>query len=84
MLSIDHHFITVNIVLTQSKFKSLYWKFNVALLKEKDFHEKFELFWNEWGSKKNEFDNLIQWWEIGKTQIKIFCQQYTCFSTKKF
>ncbi len=50
----DHHFITVNIILTQSKFNSPYWKFNVALLKENDFHEKFKLFWNEWGSKKND------------------------------
>lgn len=79
----DHNLITVNIVLSQAKFKSPYWKFNAALLKEREFIERFEMFWKEWVSKKKDFDNLIQWWEIGKTQIKIFCQQYSCFSTRK-
>jgi len=79
----DHHFITVNIALTNQKCKSPYWKFNVALLKDQDFVEKFELFWSEWVSQKDDFESLIQWWEIGKTQIRVFCQQYTFLSTRK-
>jgi len=32
----------------------------------------FNLFWQTW-----------QWWEVGKTQIKVFCQQYICYSSKR-
>ncbi len=31
--------------------------------------------------KKNRYENVILWWEIGKTHIREFCQQYKCFST---
>ncbi len=31
--------------------------------------------------KKNGFENLKQWWEVGKTQIKLCCQQYTAYCT---
>ncbi len=31
--------------------------------------------------KKNDFENLKQWWEVGKTQIKLCCQQYTAYCT---
>lgn len=79
----DHNLITVSIVLTQSNFKSPYWKLNTALLKEKQFYEKFKLFWEEWSFRKKDLKNLLQWWELGKIQIKIFCQQYTWFSTRK-
>ncbi len=35
------------------------------------------MFWNYWVEQNNDYDNLLQWWEIGKTQIKIFCQFLT-------
>ncbi len=41
----------------------------------------FKLFWNCWVEQKNYYDNLLQWWEIGKTQIKIFCQQFLAYSS---
>uniref|UniRef100_H3C2D2 BTB domain-containing protein n=1 Tax=Tetraodon nigroviridis TaxID=99883 RepID=H3C2D2_TETNG len=40
----------------------------------------FECFWKQWKQKKAEFSSLRQWWEVGKAQIRVFCQQYTCFS----
>lgn len=30
--------------------------------------------------KKNRYDNVILWWEIGKAHIREFCQQYTSHS----
>jgi len=32
---------------------------------------------------KHDFRDVIQWWEVVKTQIKVFCQQYTCYSSKR-
>ncbi len=28
-------------------------------------------------TRKDNFENVIQWWEVGKVQIKIFCQQFS-------
>ncbi len=33
--------------------------------------------WNKWKGKKNDYENIVQWWEVGKTQIRMFCQNYT-------
>jgi len=71
------------LTLSQTQCKSPYWKLNVRLLQEKDFFERFNFFWESWVSQKGEYENLIQWWELGKTQIKIFCQQFSSFSTIK-
>lgn len=30
-----------------------------------------------WRLRKDDFENLAQWWEVGKTQIRIFCQPNT-------
>ncbi|KAJ3590370.1 hypothetical protein NHX12_008322 [Muraenolepis orangiensis] len=36
-----------------------------------------------WGLRKSEFGSLMMWWEVGKAQIRVFCQQYTSHSTSK-
>ncbi len=36
-----------------------------------------------WRKEKNSFENLKQWWDIGKIQIKMFCQQYTANSSNR-
>ncbi len=58
-----------------------YWCFNVRLIHDVHFYEHFKLFWNCWVEQKNDYDNLLQWWEIGKTQIKNFCQQFLAYSS---
>lgn len=27
--------------------------------------------------EKKYYENIVQWWEVGKTQIRMFCQNYT-------
>lgn len=33
--------------------------------------------------RKSYFDNFVQWWEQGKTQIRIFGQQYTALNSDR-
>ncbi len=47
----------------------------------KQFCEKFKLFWETWKSDKGSFENIIEWWEVGKVHIRSFCQQYTSHSS---
>ncbi len=34
-------------------------------------------FWNQWTEQKSNYENILQWWEVGKVQIKTFCQQFS-------
>lgn len=61
--------------------KRSYWHFNVKLLQDKFFCESFKHFWETWKSEKSRYENIILWWEIGKTHIREYCQQYTSYST---
>jgi len=71
----DHKFVTIECTLLKRMHKSHYWHFNAKLL-EDSFLENFKSFWESWKSEKNCYENCIQWWEIGKVQIKKFCQQF--------
>ena len=74
MVTLDFH------ISPTTKYSS-YWHFNVRLLQDSDFCQKFETFWGIWRERKREFESLSQWWEVGKAHIQIFCQQYTSHST---
>ncbi len=77
----DHHLIFISVNMEQFPRKSSYWHFNAKLLQDAAFSEYFVAFWNYWREKKNYFENLKQWWEVGKTQIKLCCQQFTAYCT---
>ncbi len=55
--------------------------FNVKLLQEISFCEKFKFLGEYWKLKKDTFENLDQWWDVSKANIRIFCQNYTSYST---
>ncbi|KAK3531057.1 hypothetical protein QTP70_008761 [Hemibagrus guttatus] len=46
-------------------------------------HVEFRCFWEHWKTKKNAFENLRQWWDVGKVEIKLLCQQHTANSRTK-
>ncbi|KAI4877209.1 hypothetical protein NFI96_028665 [Prochilodus magdalenae] len=77
----DHHLCTVDFLFVTHVRKGCVWYFNRKLLQDKVFCESFKVFWHEWASRKGEFETLIQWWEVGKSQIRTFCQDFTSYST---
>ena len=73
---------TVLIIVSCSIFihvslKSAYWHFNTALLNLQAFRNAFKLFWFSHRESRSAFSSIQQWWDIGKTQIKQLCQQFT-------
>ncbi len=68
----DHHIVTIDFNTTRVLRPKSYWHFNVKLLNYKFFCEIFKCFWEKWKLQKEHFENVIQWWEVGKVQIKIF------------
>ena len=78
----DHHYVTVSIVTTLYRPKSPYWRFNSRLLQDQGFVSSFTFFWETWRVEKARCKSLTQWWDLGKVQIRLFCQQYTANSTR--
>ncbi len=72
----DHKCIIMESTLVNRIHKSCYWHFNNKLLDDKHFCETFKCFWETWKNEKGLYESAIQWWEIGKVQIRTFCQQY--------
>uniref|UniRef100_A0A3B3DKH2 Reverse transcriptase domain-containing protein n=1 Tax=Oryzias melastigma TaxID=30732 RepID=A0A3B3DKH2_ORYME len=79
----DHHLIQFRLLFTKTHNNSSFWHFNNKLLQDRVFCESFRFFWAQWGLKRQNFESLIQWWDVGKTQIRVFCQQYSSHSTKR-
>lgn len=77
----DHKLITVECTLDRTNRKSCYWHFNIKLLEDKNFCEYFNGFWETWKREKNYYEDITQWWEVGKVHIRNFCQQYTSHSS---
>ena len=77
----DHNLIGVVLSVSPIEHPKSYWKCNAKLLQDVSFCSKFVFFWEDWRGRKQQFESLKQWWENGKAQIKMFCQQYTALST---
>ena len=79
----DHHLTMADVSISPGMRCKSYWHFNTKLLQDNTFCQSFELFWTVWRGRKNEFESLSQWWDVGKVQVRVFCQQYTAFSTAR-
>lgn len=66
----------------KNRAKSAYWHFNSVLTFDKGFREALSCFWTAFRHKKADFTCLRQWWDHGKTEIKLLCQQYTLSVTR--
>lgn len=57
----DHHIVTIDFNINKVQRPKYYWHFNVKLLQDNSFCEKFRFFWEMWKLNKNGFENLTQW-----------------------
>ncbi len=71
----DHHLCMIEISLKKSQHCSYYWHFNLKLLHDSVFCEKFGLFWSKWQEQKSDYEDLVQWWDVGKAQIRFFLSE---------
>ncbi len=72
----DHHMVILVLNVKKTLKSNYYWHLNVKLLHDSCFCENFKVFWNNWKLKKSSFENLCQWWDVGKGNIRLFCQNY--------
>ena len=79
----DHSLISMSFKLPFPPCGSAYWSLNTRLLQDKGFNDAFRVLWEKIRSSRSDFDRFRLWWDIAKTQIKPFCQQYSLYSTKR-
>lgn len=77
----DHHITMARLSISPGPRQASYWKFNVKLLQDATFCAGFQTFWERWRQQIEEYESLSQWWDVGKVQIRLFCQQYTALSS---
>ena len=78
----DHCLVQCSCYIQNIKVQSAYWHFNTSLSHDNAFREALDFLWALHKKKKSNYSSLQQWWDIGKTQIKQLCQQYTRNVTK--
>ena len=74
--------VLCQVFIRNVKPKSAYWHFNSVLTFDRKFREVFIYFWDVFRQRKNDFSSLRQWWDHGKTEIKLLCQQHTLNVTR--
>lgn len=79
----DHHLVLFDLNMKTITKPNYFWHFNVKLLQDAFFCDSFKLFWNKWKMQKDSFENMCQWWDVGKVNIRIFCQNYSSYNTSR-
>nr|BAC82605.1 pol-like protein [Tetraodon nigroviridis] len=78
----DHSLVLCHVFIKNVLPKSAYWHFNSVLTSDKGFREALIYFWTAFRRRKSDFTCLRQWWDHGKTEIRLLCQQYTLNVTR--
>lgn len=73
----DNSLVLREVTIKKILPKSEYWPFNSCLALDNGFREDLCFFWSVFKHRKSDFTCLIQWWDCGKTEIQLLCQQYT-------
>ena len=94
----DHHYVVIILDLPNidtiplpPKSPPLYWKLNTSILQDDDFKENFKDFYKKLQSKKSEYHDIANWWDLhAKPGIRQFCMNvsqrlaYVKKNTKRF
>uniref|UniRef100_A0A3B3HMN0 Reverse transcriptase domain-containing protein n=1 Tax=Oryzias latipes TaxID=8090 RepID=A0A3B3HMN0_ORYLA len=80
----DHSLVVCVFYVKDFTPKSAYWHFNSALTFDTGFKDVLGFFWTQFRLRKHDFSSLGQWWDRGKTEIKLLCQQYTLNVTRDY
>ena len=78
----DHHITMARLSISPGPRHASYWKFNVKLLQDATFCSGFPNVGERW-QQREEYESVSQWCDVGKVQIRLFCQLYTALSSSE-
>ena len=80
----DHSYLFLEIdPLPSSKRRPGVWNFNMAHLKDDDFHQLVNDFWTSWRNEKSRFSLLSTWWDAGKVRLKSIIREFSHKKAKR-
>ena len=72
----DHQCLKIDAQNTTANHKKSYWKLNVSVLDNPEYHTMIYNLWENWKKQKSTFTDLRLWWESAKIRIKQATQSF--------
>ena len=72
----DHHTLSMKINNPEVAHGQGRWICNNSLINDEDCIFRVQHFWQFWKTRKNFFDSLLSWWEVGKSRLKEILHEY--------
>lgn len=72
----DHDLVHCSFLLDTAPRGPGTWKMNNSYLQDRPFRQQFIHFWTEWQNNKNDYEDPLLWWDLGKVKIRNICQNY--------
>ena len=66
----DHHSVKISVRTNSIKQGRGVWKMNNSYLSNPEFRDEITTVWQNWQNEKDDFDDITQWWDLGKMKIK--------------
>ena len=73
----DHKIVNTTVIVgKQEKRGQNYWKLNTEILQDVKYKSEMTTFINSQKTLISEYTNVIEWWEMTKTHIKLYTKKY--------
>ena len=79
----DHDKVILNLNFNGIKLGPGVWHLNTSALKEKEYVDLINEFWDKWRVRKEDFGSLSDWWEEGKLNISKISKKYLATRAKE-
>ena len=56
---------------------------NTEVMKTETWKSAFKTFWAGWQTKKGNFENILEWWDVGKGKIRELTQEISIAIAKE-
>ena len=73
----DHHGIKLIFRTNETKVGKGLWKMNTANILTPEFRDQFIPMWEDWKTKKPLYEDITQWWDLGKIHIKNLAKDFS-------
>ncbi|CAB3997114.1 Hypothetical predicted protein [Paramuricea clavata] len=74
----DHSYVFLQLTLPSLPRRGPgVWKLNASLLKDDNYKQKIQEFWQAWQLEQGTFPSLAVWWDAGKKRIRALTRRYS-------
>ena len=67
----EHDSIQLKVLQKQQRRGPGYWNINTSILKHENYQNAIKNFWQDSQEQKQNYNNITQWWEVGKLYLKM-------------